>query len=128
MAVLDDKTLTMAKFTTEFLRRVVNELNGRRFEYREEPLGQNGGSERRDFVTAHIKAEDALKVLPEVTGEFAAHILPEYTRCHKLLPLPPAYQQHYTSRDPISGVSIRCFRHWDVTRSEMLYRFDAAFS
>jgi hypothetical protein len=123
--VLDLKTVTMSQLTTEFVRRVVNELNGRRFQYVEEPIGEG---QRRDFVTAHVKAQDFLKVLPEVTREFAQKIRPEFTRCHKLQPLPAQFEQHYTARDPIGGISIRCFRHWDVIHSDIVYRFDAAFS
>lgn len=125
MAILGQYTLTMSELTMEFLRRVVNELNGRRFEYTKEPINEG---ERRDFLSVSIKAEDFLKVLPEITREFAAKIRPEFTRCHKLHPLPKPFEQHFTARDPISGVSIRCFRHWDVMRSGIAYRFDAAFS
>ena len=125
MALLGQYALTMSELTMEFLRRVVNELDGRKFEYRAEPINEG---QRRDFISAHVKAEDFLKVLPEVTREFASRIRPEYTRCHKLQSLPPPYDQHYTARDPISGVSVRCFRHWDVMGSEIVYRFDAAFS
>ena len=115
----------MSELTMEFLRRVVNELNGRRFEYMKEPINEG---ERRDFVSATVKAEDFLKVLPEVTREFAAKIRPEFTRCHQLAPLPAPLDQHYTARDPISGMSVRCFRAWDVMESGIVYRFDAAFS
>ena len=115
----------MSELTTEFLRRVVNELNGRRFEYIEEPISEGQG---RDFVSAYVKAEDFLKVLPEITREFAGKIRPEFTRCHKLLPLPPPFGNYYTARDPIGGVSIRCFRHWHVMEGGIVYRFDAAFS
>ena len=108
----------------EFLHRVVNELKGRRFEYREEPINEG---QRGDFVSANIKAQDFFKVLPDVSREFAAKIEPRFTRCHQLAPLPVHFDP-YTSRDPIGGMSIRCVLQWDVIRSEMIYRFDAAFS
>ncbi len=126
MVLLGQYTLTMSELTMEFLRRVVNELNGRRFEYLEELISEE--HPRRTFVTASVKAEDLLKVLPEITREFAGRIRPEFTRCYKLLPPPKPFDQHFTARDPISGVSIRCFRHWDVIRNGITYRFDAAFS
>ena len=110
----------------EFLRRVINELNGRRFEYLEELINET--QPRRDFVSAQVKANDLLHVLPEMTRKFAAEIRPEFSRCHKLLPLEPAFGEPYTARDPISGVSIRCFCHWHVMEGDIVYRFDAAFS
>jgi hypothetical protein len=125
MAILGQYSLTTSELTMEFLRRVVNELKGRRFEYIEEPINEG---QRRDLVSAQMKAEDFLKVLPEVTREFAGKIRPEFTRCHKLAPPPPPLGQHYTARDPIGGVSIRCIRYWDVTHNDICYRFDAAFS
>lgn len=110
----------------EFLRRVVNELNGRRFEYTEEMMREG---DHRDFVSAQVKADDLLHVLPEVTRKFAAEIRQEFLRCHNLLPPPGAFgQSHYTARDPISGVSIRGLRHWHVMLGDVVYRFDAAFS
>ncbi len=115
----------MSELTMEFLRRVVNELNGRRFEYIEEPIKEG---DRRDFLSVTIKAEDLLKVLPEITREFAGKIEQRFTRCHKLLTPPAPFDQYYTARDPIGGVSIRCLRHWDVMRGSIVYRFDAAFS
>jgi hypothetical protein len=111
--------------TMEFLRRVVVELNGRRFEYLEEPISEG---QRRDFVSAQVKAADLLHVLPEITRKFAAEIRPEFCRCHKLLPLAAPYEEHYTARDVVNGVSIRCFRSWYVAEGEIVYRFDAAFS
>lgn len=115
----------MPELTMEFLRHVVNEMNGRRFEYVEELLKEN---ERRDFVSAVVKSNELLHVLPEMTRKFAAEIRPEFTRCHKLLPLPESFGYHYTARDPIGGVSIRCLRHWDVMACDIVYKFDAAFS
>jgi hypothetical protein len=123
--ILDERLTSIGSLTMEFLRRVVNELNGRRFEYMEEPINEGEG---RDFVSVSIKAEDLLKVLPDVAREFAGAIRPEFTRCHKLSPLPAPFNNHYTARDPISGVSIRCFRHWHVMIGDIVYRFDAAFS
>ena len=125
MVTLNQKQLEMSELTLEFLRRVVNELNGRKFEYMEELINEG---EHRDFLYVSIKAEDFLKVLPEVTREFAQKIKPEFTRCHKLAPLPAPFEHHYTARDPISGVAIRCYRHWNVMQGDIVYRFDAAFS
>ena len=123
--MIDETSVAMRESTREFLRRVVIELKGRQFEYIQVPINEG---ERRDFLSVSVPAEDFLKVLPEITCEFASKIRSEFTRCHQLLPLPKAYEQHYTMRDPISGVSIRCFRCWDVRRSDIVYRFDAAFS
>jgi hypothetical protein len=111
--------LETSSLAFDFLRRVVNELNGRRFEYVETGLP-------REQVTATVKQPEVLHVFPEVTREFAGKIKPEWHRCHKLTAVYDL--EAYTARDPISGVSIRCISHFDVIHGEMLYRFDAAFS
>jgi len=114
----------MSELAMEFLRRVVNELGDRKFEYCEEPWTEGA----REFLTVVIKVQDFLKVLPDVTREFAARIKPEFTRCHPLAPPPRPFDHYYTARDKIRGLSIRCLRHWDVTQRDFVYRFDAALS
>ena len=123
MPTADPKTIEMTQLTFEFLRRVVNELKGRKFEYIKEPGGRPPHAE---MITAQGKADDLLYVLPEITREFAGKIKPEFSRCYELRapgPLPS-----WTARDPISGISIRCVRIWDVTENDMRCRFDAVFS
>ena len=123
MAVLDDKTLGMAQLTMEFLRRVVNELKGRRFEYIDNP---DYRPSHGDLISAAAKQDEMLYCLPEMTRDFAAGIKPQCTHCYRLSTsqmLPT-----YTAHDPISGISIRCVRLFDVIHSETTYRFDAAFS
>lgn len=71
---------------------------------------------------------DCSRVSSIYLPEFAAKIKPEWTRCHKLSDPPPSITQYFTAYDPISGLSIRVIRHWDVMKSDFRYRFDAAFS
>ena len=125
MALSNPKDASISEVTFEFLRRVVNELNGRKFEYIEEPLFEG---QRRDFISAQVKAGELFYVLPEITREFAVKIRPQFCHCHKLHPPSQAFEHHFTARDPISGLSIRCLRHWDVMSGGIRYRFDAAFS
>ena len=79
----EPKEKTLNWITAEFLRRVVNELKGRQFEYREDhfvSVAPHAG----DVVSGQAKEEDFLKVLPEFAREFAQKIDPTFTRCHKL--------------------------------------------
>ena len=109
----------------EFLRRVVIELSGRTFQYVDDETSRPLSSET---IHAVSYADVLLHVLPEITRGFACKIRPEFTRCHKMPA--PCYSELevYFARDPISGVSIRCFRNWDVIQSRVAILFDAAFS
>jgi hypothetical protein len=118
----DEKTITFQMLVSEFTRRVVIELNGRRFEYSEDI------SRKAEHLCADSNLEDVLKVLPEVTREFASRIKPEWCRCHKLSPPPEFINLTFTSLDPISGLSIRGIKHFNPMKSRFCYRFDAAFS
>ena len=113
------KLTPTAEMTFEFLRRVVNELKGRRFEYIDEPCAAT--------LTVQAKANELLHVLPEITREFAGKIPAGATRCFKVITVPNLDHQ-YSARDPFGGVSIRGVRIWDVMHGEIVYRFDAAFS
>ena len=123
MALLDEKKMTLSMLAFEFLRRIVNELDGRRFS----EIAANQ-SRPHEIVVAQAPQHDVLKVLPEMTREFAQKIKPEFTNCHTLAAPPAPIHIHCMVRDPMSGVSIRCFRHFDVMEGEFRYRFDAAFS
>lgn len=111
----------------EFLRRVVNELNGRRFEFIETALcvQPEGYAE---MLSASGNVEDILHYLPELTREFAGKIKPAFTRCYGLDAPACSEGRYYTARDPIGGVSIRGFKLFDPMRGKLMYRFDAAFS
>lgn len=113
------ESLSQPQITFEFLRRVVNELNGRRFEYVDEP--------RESTLSASVKIDDLFYTLPEVTRNFAARINPELKRCFKVATA-PNLGRWATAHDPISGATVRSIRIWDPIRSELIYRFDAAFS
>ena len=115
------ETIT-TELATEFLRRVVNELKGRTFTT-SEPPPQSGGA-----IIAKAKAAEVLHVLPEIVREFASQIEPAWTRCYRLNPTPVSEGKPYIAHDPISGVSIRCFKYWDVSEYGMTFRFEAAFS
>ena len=128
MVLIDLKTLTIPELTMEFLRRVVNELKGRRFDFCETALCVQPEGNYGNMVSACGNAEDILKYLPEITREFAAKIKPEFTRCYQLGPPFHGEDKYFTARDPLGGLSIRCFKHWDVIHSKLMYRFDAAFS
>jgi hypothetical protein len=114
--------MTFQELAFEFLRRVVNELHGRQFRY------YDGVVRPHEILTAQARQNDVLKVLPKLTREFAQKIKPEFTCCQKLASPPQYIFQHFTAHDPISGLSIRCYRQFDVREGEFLYRFDAAFS
>jgi hypothetical protein len=119
----DAKTMTMPMLTMEFLRLVVNQLKGRKFEH--SPM-LNLPPER---IMAVANATDVLKKLPDMTREFAEKIKPEWIRCHELPELGNIVQGYqYTSRDLESGLSIRCLRIFDPLYGEMVYRFDSCFS
>jgi len=126
MALAQQEKTKLDWITLEFLRRVVNELKGRQFEYREDHF-VTPAPHRGDIVSAQTKQEDFLKVLPEITRQYAEKIKPEFTRCHKLQAT-YEHPRNFTASDPISGVSIRCTLIWNAIHSEMSYRFDAAFS
>jgi len=115
--MLDPITKEMRELSFEFLRRVVNELKGRCFEFYASPL--NG-----ETIIAAARPDVILHVLPEMAREFAEQIKPEWTRCHKRNSLP----QEFTAHDLRSGLQLRCMRHFDLNQNEILLRFDAGFS
>lgn len=121
-----EKTIGLPELTMEFLRRVVNELNGRRFEFIE-PGDLVLPEKWTEMVSASGSAENIFHFLPECTREFAGKIKPEFTRCYQLNSPRWSEDRHYFARDPISGLSIRAFKHWDVMESQLMYRFDSAF-
>jgi hypothetical protein len=120
MALSSEKMM----FAVDFLRRVVNEMPARRFRYLE-----TGTEIPAEQISAMAREDELLKILPEITREFAGKIKPEFTRCHKLSRLSqidPLWQD--IAMDPISGLSIRWIRAYDVMKNDFIYRFDAAFS
>ena len=121
--MITEKEMTLSMLAFEFLRRVVNELEDRKFEYLEEPYRVPS-----EQLCADAKHHDLLYVLPELTRDFAGKIKPAFTRCHKIVAPPSLIMQYFTALDPVSGLSIRCIRHFDVMKGEFRYRFDAAFS
>lgn len=128
MVPIDLKTLTIPELTLEFLRRVVIELKDRRFDFAETALCIQPEASGAWMVTAHASGTDILKVLPEITRDFAAKIKPGLTCCYQLGPPLWSEDKYFTARDPIGGISIRCYKHWDVIHAAPMYRFDAAFS
>ena|ERR1700688_1114940 len=114
------KTITFRQLGFEFLRRVVNELNGRKFE-------QSSGTPSEQ-ICGDAKSDEVFHILPELTREFAQMIKPEWTRCCILEQPPSPIRDYFIATDPISGLSIRVILHWDVMKSGFRYRFDAAFS
>jgi hypothetical protein len=114
------KTTTFRQLGFEFLRRVVNELNGRKFE-------QSSGTPSEQ-ICGDAKSDEVLHILPELTREFAKRIKPEWTRCYILENPPSPINDYFIATDPHSGVSIRIVRHFDVMKGDFRYRFDAAFN